>query len=140
MIGRGIYALGGNQEAAKRAGFNIHKINFFIYCYVGFLAGIMGIIHVSFILFGNPMSIIGTEMMVIAAVVLGGTRISGGTGTLTGTMLGVAMITVLQGNLVLIGLSPFWQNFFVGLIIVIGVTVTNVQFKLKARKRAGGAL
>jgi simple sugar transport system permease protein len=100
----------------------------------------MGIIHVSFILFGNPMSIIGTEMMVIAAVVLGGTRISGGTGTLTGTMLGVAMITVLQGNLVLIGLSPFWQNFFVGLIIVIGVTVTNVQFKLKARKRAGGAL
>jgi simple sugar transport system permease protein len=137
MIGRGIYAMGGNPEAAKRAGFNLHKINFFIYCYVGFLAGIMGIIHVSFILFGNPMSLIGTEMTVIAAVVLGGARISGGTGTLTGTMLGVAMIMILQKNLVLIGLSSYWQTFFVGLIIVIGVTITNVQNRLEARKKAG---
>ena len=137
MIGRGIYALGGNPEAAKRAGFNLHKINFFIYCYAGFLAGIMGIIHVSLIYFSNPMHLIGEEMTIIAAVVLGGTRISGGTGTLTGTMLGVALIMILQKNLVLIGLSSYWQSFFVGLIIVIGVTITNVQNKLKTMKRAG---
>ena len=137
MIGRGIYALGGNPEAAKRAGFNLHKINFFIYCYAGFLAGIMGIIHVSLIYFSNPMHLIGEEMTIIAAVVLGGARISGGSGTLTGTMLGVALIMVLQKNLVLIGLSSYWQSFFVGLIIVIGVTITNVQHKLKAIKRTG---
>ena len=137
MIGRGIYALGGNPEAAKRAGFNLHKINFFIYCYAGFLAAIMGIFHVSLIFFANPIHLIGGELMIIAAVVLGGTRISGGRGTLTGTMLGVAMIMILQKNLVLVGLSSYWQSFFVGLIIVIGVTITNVQHKLKARKGTG---
>jgi len=137
MIGRGIYAMGGNQEAAKRSGYNLHKINFFIYCYAGFLAGIMGILHISLINYGNPMYLIGSELTVIAAVVLGGTKISGGTGTLTGTMLGVAMIVILQKNLVLIGLSSYWQTFFVGLIIVIGVTITNVQNKLKVLKRAG---
>ncbi|MDR1929725.1 MAG: ABC transporter permease [Treponema sp.] len=140
MIGRGIYALGGNPEAAKRTGFNLHKIQFFIYCYAGFLAGIMGIIHISLINYGNPMYLVGTELIVIAAVVLGGTRITGGTGTLTGTMLGVAMIMILQKNLVLIGLSSYWQDFFVGLIIVIGVTITNVQNKIKIRKKSGPAL
>jgi simple sugar transport system permease protein len=135
MIGRGIYALGGNPEAAKRSGFNLYKIQFFIYCYAGFLAGIMGIIHISLIRYGNPMYLVGTELIVIAAVVLGGTRITGGTGTLIGTMLGVAMIMILQKNLVLIGLSSYWQDFFVGLIIVIGVTITNVQNKIKIRKK-----
>jgi simple sugar transport system permease protein len=134
MIGRGIYALGGNPEAAKRTGFNLHRIQFFIYCYAGFLAGIMGILHISLINYGNPMYLVGTELIVIAAVVLGGARITGGTGTLTGTMLGVAMIMILQKNLVLIGLSSYWQDFFVGLIIVIGVTITNVQNKIKFRR------
>ncbi|MDR1174364.1 MAG: ABC transporter permease [Treponema sp.] len=135
MIGRGIYALGGNPEAAKRSGFNLHKIQFFIYCYAGFLAGIMGVIHISLIRYGNPMYLVGTELTVIAAVVLGGAKISGGTGTLTGTMLGVAMIMILQKNLVLIGLSSYWQDFFVGLIIVIGVTITNLQNKIKFRRK-----
>jgi len=137
MMGRGIYALGGNPEAAKRAGFNLHKIQFFIYCYAGFLAGIMGIFHVSLIFFSNPMHIIGEELMIIAAVVLGGTRISGGTGTLAGTMLGVALIMILQKNLVLIGIPTYWQSFFVGIIIVVGVTITSVQNKIKTMKRAG---
>jgi simple sugar transport system permease protein len=83
------------------------------------------------------MYLVGSELIVIAAVVLGGTSISGGKGTLTGAMLGVAMIMILQKNLVLIGLSSYWQTFFVGLIIVIGVTVTNMQGKFKIRKRAG---
>lgn len=136
MIGRGIYALGGNPEAAKRTGFNIRKIQFFIYCYVGALAGIMGVMHLSLIRYGNPNYLVGTELGVIAAVVLGGTRITGGTGTLTGTMLGVALIVILEKNLVLIGLSSYWQQFFIGLIIVIGVTVTYLQSKIRARKKA----
>jgi simple sugar transport system permease protein len=99
----------------------------------------MGIMHLSLTLFANPMALIGSELTVIAAVVLGGTRISGGKGTLIGAMLGVAMIMILEKNLVLIGLSSYWQSFFVGLIIVIGVTITNVQGKVKSLKGTGAA-
>jgi simple sugar transport system permease protein len=136
LLGRGIYAIGGDVEAARRAGFNITSIQYFIYMYVGVLAGIMGILHISLINYGNPNYIVDTELLrVIAAVVLGGALITGGKGTLTGTMLGVLLIVTLQKNLVLIGLSSYWQQFFVGLIIVVGVTITHVQAKLRSRQK-----
>ena len=134
MIGRGIYAIGGNREAAKRCGYNIRKIQFFTYMYAGLLAGVMGVMHLSLIRYSNPNYIVGSELSVIAAVVLGGTRISGGTGTITGTMIGVALITILEKNLVLIGLSSYWQKFFIGLIIILGVTITYAQNKINERK------
>ena len=130
MLGRGIYTIGGNREAAERSGFNIIGIQFFVYCYAGFLAGIMGIMHISLIRNSNPiMYIVGTELAVIAAVVLGGARITGGTGSVLGTLLGVAMISILEKNLVLIGLSSYWRQLFVGLIIIVGVSITSYQSK-----------
>jgi len=135
MIGRGIYAIGGNPEAAKRTGYNIRKIQFFIYAYAGILAGIMGVMHMSLLRYSNANYIVGTELSIIAAVVLGGTRISGGTGTITGTLIGVALITILEKNLVLIGLSSYWQKFFIGSIIVLGVTITYAQAKINSRKK-----
>jgi simple sugar transport system permease protein len=135
MLGRGIYAIGGNREAAERAGFNITRTQFFIYCYVGFLAGIMGVMHVSMIRYSNPLYIVGDELDVIAAVVLGGARITGGSGSILGTLLGVAMIVVLQKNLVLIGLSSYWQQFFVGLIIIVGVSITYYQSLRRSNQR-----
>lgn len=129
MLGRGIYAIGGDMNAAKRSGFNVAKIQFFIYCYVGILAGITGILHISLIRYGNPTYLVGTELSVIAAVVLGGTRITGGSGTVIGTILGVTMITMLDNSLILVGLSSYWQHFFVGLIIVISVSFTSYQSK-----------
>ncbi len=134
MIGRGIYAIGGNREAAQRTGYNATKIQFFVYCYVGMLAGIMGVLHLSLIRYSNPNYLVGTELSVIAAVVLGGARISGGTGTLTGTMLGVALITILEKNLILLGLSSFWQQFFIGVIIILGVSITYAQNKLQQKR------
>ena len=134
MLGRGIYAVGGNQEAAQRIGFNVKKIKFFVYCYAGFLAGIMGVIHVSLIRTSNPQYLIGSELSVIAAVVLGGARLSGGVGSLMGTMLGVILITILEKNLILLGLPSYWQKFFIGLVIVIGVIITYGDFKKKAAK------
>lgn len=134
MLGRGIYAIGGNREAAKRAGFNIVGIQFFIYCYVGFLAGIMGVLAVSIIRYSNPLYIVGEELNVIAAVVLGGARITGGSGSIIGTLMGVAMIIILQKNLVLMGLSSYWHQFFIGLIIIGGVSITYYQNKLRGRK------
>jgi len=135
MLGRGIYAIGGNREAAERAGFNITRTQFFIYSYVGFLAGIMGVMHVSMIRYSNPLYIVGDELGVIAAVVLGGARITGGSGSILGTLLGVAMIVILQKNLVLIGLSSYWHQFLIGLIIIVGVSITYYQNLRRANQR-----
>ena len=77
-LGRGIYAIGGDPAAPERVGFNIKRIRFFMYTYVGFLAGIAGIIHASMIRVGNPFDLVGQELNVIAAVILGGTKITGG--------------------------------------------------------------
>jgi len=135
VLGRVIYAMGGNPEAVKRSGFNLVRLQFFIYCYVGLLASIMGIMHVSLISYSNATYIINSELLhVIAAVILGGASILGGTGTLTGTLLGVIMISILEKNLVLLGLSSYWQQFFVGLIIVLGVSITHIQKRLRARR------
>ncbi|MDD3790957.1 MAG: ABC transporter permease [Sphaerochaetaceae bacterium] len=131
MVGRGVYAVGGNLEAAERAGFNTRKTHFFIYMYAGLLAGIMGVIHLSLIRYSNPNYIVGDEMMVIAAVVLGGARISGGSGTLTGTMLGVILVSILQKNLIMMGLSTYWQQFFIGVVLILGVSITYLQAKLQ---------
>lgn len=136
LMGRGIYAIGGDAESARRAGFNIKRIQYFIYMYVGLLAGIMGILHISLIRYGNPNYIVDTELLrVIAAVVLGGAVITGGKGTLVGTILGVTMIIILEKNLVLIGLSSYWQQFFVGLIIVVGVAMTHIQATLRSHHK-----
>jgi simple sugar transport system permease protein len=78
MLGRGIYAIGGDRTSAQRAGFNMMRIQFFIYTFVGFLSGIAGMIHTCMMRNSNPVDMLGSEMIVIAAVVLGGTRISGG--------------------------------------------------------------
>jgi len=124
MTGRGIYAIGGDLEAARNSGFRVKRIQFFLYCYVGLLAGIAGILHLCLIRYSNPNYLVGTEMGIIAAVVLGGARITGGTGTLTGTMLGMALIVIVQKNLVLLGLSSYWEQFFIGAVIIIGVALT----------------
>ena len=134
MLGRGIYAIGGDINSAIRSAFNVPKIQFFIYCYVGFLAGIAGVIHISLIRYGNPTYIVGDELNVIAAVVLGGTRITGGTGTIIGTIMGVAMVTILNNSLILVGLSSYWHTFFVGLIIVISVSLTSYRNKMSLGK------
>lgn len=127
MLGRGVYAIGGDLNAAIRSAFNVRGIQFFIYCYVGFLAGIAGVLHISLIRYGNPTYLVGDELNVIAAVVLGGTRITGGTGTVIGTIMGMAMLTILNNSLILVGLSSYWHTFFVGLIIVISVSIASYQ-------------
>jgi simple sugar transport system permease protein len=134
MLGRGIYAIGSNRESAKRAGFNITALQLFVYSYVGFLAGIMGVVFVSEVRWVNPVTLIGTELTVIAAVVIGGTKLTGGSGTILGTLLGVGIVTVLYNTLVLLGLSAAWNNFFVGIIIIISIGITSYRNKIKNRK------
>ncbi|MDY0091445.1 MAG: ABC transporter permease [Candidatus Vecturithrix sp.] len=134
MLGRGIYALGNNRESALRAGFHLARTQLFIYCYVGFLAGIMGVVYVSEVRWVNPVDLVGQELTVIAAVVIGGAKLTGGSGTILGTILGVAIVRVLHSTLVLLGLSSSWNDFFVGLIILVSVGITSYQNKLKNEK------
>jgi simple sugar transport system permease protein len=135
LLGKSIYAIGGSYESTIRAGFSIKKTLFFVYSYIGFLSGIMGVMHLSLIRYSNPNYIVDTELLkVIAAVVIGGSRIMGGSGTLTGTLLGVVMMVILEKNLVLMGLSSYWHQFFTGLVIVLGVSITHYQSKLQSRK------
>lgn len=137
MLGRGIYAMGGDEEGAKRAGFNVTRIRYFVYAYVGLLSGIMGIIHVSMIQYANPNNIVDSVLLrVIAAVILGGTSITGGRGTITGTMLGLILIVLIDRHLIMLGVPPTWTDFFVGLVIVLGVLATHIRLKAQ-RKRQG---
>ena len=136
MLGRGIYAIGGDRVAAERAGFNIPRIQFFIYGLVGFLAGIAGVTHASLIRTANPFDLVGSELTVIAAVVLGGTSITGGRGSVLGTLLGVLLIVVMNNSLILMGVSSYWQKVVIGLIIILSTGSTAYRAKKKREAMA----
>ena len=139
MLGRGIYAIGGDEAAAERAGFNVRAIKMFLYCLVGVLAGITGISRISMMAYADPSTFLGMELTVIAAVVLGGTRVTGGVGTLTGTALGVALMIILANSLILMGIPTYWTRVFTGAVIIIGTGVTARQIGTKRRRERGPA-
>jgi simple sugar transport system permease protein len=136
MLGRSIYALGGSVESARRIGINVRRTQFFVYVYVGALAGLAGIIHGAMSRMADPFSLVGQELSVIAAVVLGGARLIGGYGTLTGTLLGVALIVLVQNSLIVIGIPSTWQAVTIGLLILIGTGVPAWQAKRAAARAA----
>ncbi len=133
IIGRSIYAMGGNLEAARREGLSVFKLQLFIYGYLGLLSGIAGLVHVGLNQTIAPNSIVGTELMVIAAVVIGGASLSGGSGTLLGTTLGVALLAVISNGLTLARVTSFWQNVIIGLILIISVSITAYQKNIAKR-------
>ncbi len=134
MLGRGIYAIGGDEAAAERAGFSVAWIKLFLYSFVGLLAGITGVARISMISYADPSTMLGMELTVIAAVVLGGTRVTGGLGTLTGTIFGVTLMTILANSLILIGIPTYWSRVFTGAVIIVGTGVSARQIG-SARRR-----
>lgn len=127
MIGRGIYALGGNIEAAKRAGFNIMLIQFFIYSFIGLTAGLASIEYVALFRHVHPFNMMNMMMNVIAAVVLGGTSISGGSGSVIGTLLGVWMLYMITNSLILMGIPSEWEPVVIGAIIILSIGINAYQ-------------
>ena len=136
MLGRQIYAIGGSVESARRIGINVRGVQFFIYVYVGVLAGLAGVIHASMARVANPFDLVGLELSVIAAVVLGGARLAGGHGTLTGTILGVALIVLVRNSLVVLGIPATWQSVTIGLLILLGTGLPAWQAKRAAARAA----
>jgi len=136
MLGRSFYAMGGDRESAERAGFNILRTQLIIYGFAGLLSGIGGMIVGALFRQANPFSIVGTELDIIAAAVLGGASIAGGRGSVIGTLLGVVLITIAKNSLVLLGIPSEWQRVIVGFFILLGTAIPMVQSLVVQRRLA----
>ncbi|MGI6778829.1 MAG: ABC transporter permease [Acetivibrionales bacterium] len=128
-LGRYIYAVGGNRQAAQFSGIKVNRVIFFAYIFAGFLASVSGIVLASRMFSGQPTAGQGAEMDAIAAVVLGGTSMSGGVGKIGGTVIGGLVIGVLNNGLNLLRVSSFWQYIVKGLVILIAVYTDYLKKK-----------
>ena len=135
MFGRSVYALGGGVEATRRLGISIKRTQAKVYMFVGGISGLAGILYVSLQRKANPYDLYGSELDIIAAVVLGGASIMGGYGTVFGTVLGVLLISLIKGNLILLGVSGSWQRAAIGALLLIGITVQAINESKKAKNR-----
>jgi len=133
-IGRQIYAMGSNRDAASRLGLNILRLHFYVYGFMGLLAGIAAVVQAQITQSVAPNSLLGFELTVLAAVVLGGTSMTGGRGSLTGTILGVMLLAFLQNGLTLLSISSYWHQVFSGAIILISISSTAWNEKRKLAK------
>lgn len=131
VVGRGIYAIGGNPESAERIGFRPDRIIIFVYAFEGFLIGVAAVVHTSIMRQVDPNAFLTFEMQVIAAVVLGGASILGGYGSVAGTLIGAALFSVINNGLILMRIPVFWQKIIVGLIII-----GSVSFDITRKRRA----
>lgn len=119
--GRHIYAVGGNEEAVRVSGADPKKIKMLVYTSCAFLAGLAGLIMTSRLGVAAPDAARGYELDIIAAVVIGGTSLFGGVGTILGTLIGAAIMQVLRNGLVLLGFPAYWQPAAIGTVIILAV-------------------
>jgi len=127
-IGRQIYAYGDNPEGARRIGINIVAVQFIAYGWMGMMAGIGGLMQAHFMQEIVPNALIGRELDVLAAVVLGGATLGGGRGTVVGCVLGVLLMAIIQNGLNLLGITPFAFKAIVGVIILLAISLSNISF------------
>ncbi len=126
--GRQLYAFGDNPEGAARAGINVAAMQFVAFGWMGLMAGIGGLMQVNITQEVVPNALIGRELDVLAAVVLGGARLGGGRGTVLGCVLGVSLVVITQNGLNLLGVSPFAFKMIIGAIILIAISTSRLSF------------
>lgn len=126
-LGRYIYAVGGNKQAAKFSGIKMERVIIFVYTFSGIMAAIAGVVLASRMFSGQPTAGEGAEMDAIAAVVLGGTSMSGGCGKIGGTVIGALVIGILSNGLNLMNVNSFWQYIVKGIVILIAVYVDYLK-------------
>lgn len=133
--GRSVFAVGGNANAAKLSGISLKRVRITLFATTGFLAALTGLLLAARLGSGNGGAASGLEFDVIAAVVIGGTALAGGRGSLLGTFLGVIFITLIGNGLVLLGVDPFFQSVVRGVIIVVAVVINLLVSKRSATGR-----
>ena len=126
-FGRHVYAVGGNERAARLTGLNVRRIKLVVYTLAGALAGVAGLIVTARLDSAQPNAGLGYELDSIAAVVIGGTSLSGGRGSILGMVLGCLIIGVLNNGLFLLNVSPFWQQVVKGLVILLAVGIDKMN-------------
>jgi inositol transport system permease protein len=131
IFGRYVKAIGGNEMASFVAGVRVNRIKLYVYVISGLFAALAGILLTARINTGQPNAGLGFELDAIAAVIIGGTSTRGGKGTITGTLLGVLFIGVINNGLDLINVSAYWQQVIMGGIIILAVVLDGLYQKLK---------
>jgi len=128
-IGRSYYAIGGNQEAARLSGIRVGQVKIAAYTTIGFCCGVAGIVLASRINSAPPAAGTGYELNAIAAVILGGTNLFGGEGTVVGTVIGAILMAVIGNGLNLLNVNPFWQQIVIGIVIILAVMASTIRQK-----------
>jgi simple sugar transport system permease protein len=136
-IGRQLYAFGDNPDGARRAGVATALMQFIAYGWIGLMAGVGGIMQVNIVQEVVPNALIGRELEVLAAVVLGGARLGGGRGTVLGCFLGVLLVAITQNGLNLLGVSPYAFKMVIGLTILIAISLSNFDLAALAGHQRG---
>lgn len=125
-FGRYVYAVGGNEEAARLSGIRVGRVKFAVYVISGLLSGLAGMLLAARLASGDPKTGVGQELDVIAAVVVGGTSLFGGKGTILGTVAGALIIGVLNNGLNLLNIDPYWQPVVKGAVILLAVLIDQL--------------
>jgi ribose transport system permease protein len=126
-FGRNVYAVGGNQEAARISGVNVSKISFSVYVFTGALAGLTGVLMAARLASGQPNAGTGYELTVIAASVIGGTSAFGGVGSIVGSALGAVFMQIMGNSLTLMRIDVYWQNVAIGIILLVAVIIDQYR-------------
>nr|WP_280720453.1 ABC transporter permease [Kocuria sp. JC486] len=121
VLGRSMYAIGGNEEAARLSGLPVKRILVTVYALAGLFAGLAGMVLAGRLSSAGPQAGVGYELDAIAAVVIGGASLSGGSGRATGTLVGAILLAVIRNGLNLLNVSSFWQQVVIGLVIALAV-------------------
>lgn len=128
-----VTAVGGNEKSARLSGIKADRIKIFVYMISGFCAAWVGLINTAQLSAAHPASGEGWEMNAIAATVLGGTSMAGGSGTIVGTIVGAFVIGVINDGMTMCGVSEFWQKVIRGLVIILAVVIDQTQRNLQAK-------
>ncbi len=137
--GRQLYAMGGNPEAARRLGVNIAAMQILAYGYLGLMAGLAGLVQAHRVGEAVPNALVGHELNVLAAAVLGGASLTGGVGSVPGVILGIILLAMLQNGLNLLGLSSYFFQVVIGLAILASTGVTGLSSRAGRRRVAPSA-